>query len=165
MATNWIVPTVDDLGTYLNTSVLAGGDEDLPSGDNRSDRLKTVCTDIIRAAIRVGGRTALSSTTGSIPPEAMDIWLALMVERLMVSTPRLSDFADSAMAKRLLDSAYKWLQNMRDGENDCTPPQDPFPDTPDQIDRPPVGVTWGDAYAEQTGVPGTAGKVDMGTDP
>lgn len=154
--TNWAVPTVDDVNTVMNTFVVGSANEQFASGDVRVTKLLSLCVNIVRGAIGVGGRSPISLTPGSVPPEAVDVVLMLVVERLINSTPRLAKFVESDWAGWTIKDARDWVKEVRQGQA-VTQPADPDPSTV------PIGVVWGDYTGLEIGQVGTATVAAGGT--
>jgi hypothetical protein len=155
MATNWTVPTVDDLQAYLNVKLVDATNPDSDSGISRADVVLSSVVARVRAAIGAGNWVPLSLTTDSVPPEAKQHVLVLVAAAMMASTPQILQYANSDIFKGQWDAAEKFIKDAQAGEP-MTIPTDPDPSAT------PSSPTWGDYSGEQVG--GVAGKIDTTTD-
>lgn len=86
----------------------------------------------IRHAVRRGGRSPLSNTAGSVPPEAEQHALVLTADAMTASTPNLGQVVVTPMGgtggpwKDLVAQAKKWLADVLAGEFAPTYPTDPM---------------------------------------
>jgi len=129
MATNWYIPSTDDVATVMS-GVVVGAVQQTGTSDNTSDnqtaKIQTAINMVvarIRVEITNGNRTPLSLTAGSIPPEAQQHCLNLVVELLVNSTPNMGFAVKDGFTEMLKDSK-QWLRDTTNG-SPSTYPSDP----------------------------------------
>lgn len=172
MSTNWKVVSGEDLWKVLSRDVVAKANEDSQGGksetadidvtglEDRAEELVNGAIQTVRAAILQGGRTALSATAMSVPPEAERYVWHIAAYELTSSPPSLQQvliFDGGVYSPRqvLYKEAMGWLERVRNGMQVTAP-------TDEDEDTTPTGVRWGDING--TSDAATAGKVDMTTD-
>lgn len=172
MATNWKTLTGTDIRKVLSISVMRDADQDTtaaanPDNDldealltNRSNVEVGFIVQEIRGAIANGGRSSLSLTAASIPPECERYALVMAAYNLIVSTPGLkmfimTDHGPSSPFTQLYNEARTWLKAVWEGRQQVGEASDPDPDIQ------PNAVRWGDCLGTDSDGDGKAGKIDM----
>ena len=134
MSTNWVVPAAANLDSVMSQLVVNAAE--VPQGGNQPPQyrsttlLNTAGIAVIRAAIQTGGRTPLSATASSVPPEAEVHAYVLTVDTMTASTPNLGMVVISMNGSTggpwsdLVRAAKKFVADCRAGLN-VTPPVDP----------------------------------------
>lgn len=100
MATNWTVPTVNDLTTVLSLYVQSQSNEQVGDGSapdmavdlaqpNRLSECLSKAVSEFRAAIRTGNRVPISETSDSLPPECVRPALNLAAYQMVSAMPSL----------------------------------------------------------------------------
>lgn len=181
MALAWKVLSGDDLWKVVSRSSVLKVNEDSAGGsaagnnlnnslDTRAKEAVRMAVADVRGAVKHGGKTPVSLTVMSVPPEAEWHTLALAAWRFCTPVPGLlsiimSDGGSFSPISRMVTDANKWLEATRNGQP-VTEPTDPTGDdyaTAPGDDNPEVrSVRWGDAQG--TSVAGTSGEIDMTTD-
>ena len=95
-----------------------------PNGTNRLSKNLTLAVELVRGAIQVGNRNALSLTPGTVPPSARVHTLAIAIGMMLNSTPNM-DFAMKEQFKGEVESAKEWLEEVRGGKQSVEQPNDP----------------------------------------
>lgn len=147
MATNWTVPSPDDVkSAFGSIFVEQDNGEDFDPTATATFWLPVIVAEV-RGTIQNANRTALSLTAGSVPPEGKVHVLVLVAEAILVNTPRLVGYivmeGENGPMARMIIAARKWLEVVQKGQS-VTDPTDPDPATL------PSGVQWGDDSGEGT---------------
>ena len=142
MATNWVVPSSDDVAAVLNSIVGKASNFGNAQGVKRIDSLIPMVVARFRGAIQSGNTVALSLTAGAVPPEAQQHVATLVADAMVSSTPGLAEYAESKAFVALKEGAEKFITQCLEGRN-VTAPMDPDPNaTPNTLE-------WGDDYGNK----------------
>ena len=163
MATNWITLTGADLAQVMSQAMLDQAnanigpdvnandafDPDLPT---RADAIVASAVLQLRANVQTAGRTAVSLTPGSVPPDAVRHVLNLAAGHLLQSTPNVQMVVveGQPVFMRLYDAAVKYFEEVARGSMvvDPTDPCGQDYQTAVSSTNPAVcGVSWQDDYA------------------
>lgn len=139
MATNWTIPVVNDFKVFLAGVAVeaASKQQDEPAWYQKQVDILAATVERIRGAIRTAGRTRLSLTAGSIPPEARQHCFALTAQALLGSSLTIRITEDYG---KLITSADDWLKGVEEGRA-VTSPADPEDDP--EIAGVPAVPSWG----------------------
>ena len=152
MVGTWITISKDSMEKWVNAALLGPSINRVVTTGNTMlegpDGIIQGVVDRIRGAIGAGNRCAFSLTANSIPPEARDHAMMLIVERLLGATPTVTDFAGKDIVEKACKTADDWLEAVRKGLG-VTEPTNPDP----------VNSPRGPAFGSLSDF------VDMGTDP
>lgn len=149
MATNWSVPTGQDVLKVIsrvvmkatNENIVGDGTEEYDDATkNRRDEALALVVSEMRSAILLGGRFAVSETAGSVPPEAERHALNMAAFQLVNSTPSLqmvlvNEGGVYSPFQILHKAGVDWIEWVKKG-GAVTAPTDPD-------DTPPDAVRWG----------------------
>jgi hypothetical protein len=148
MATNWIIPTADDVAKVISLEVLAKSNENIdgdsitaalaspetrrtydPTLDDRCTAQIVFAVNQLRAAIQLNAKIPLSITPNAVPPEALRHVLYLAAYGLVNSTPNLQMviLSDKGAYSPLTDNfkiANKYFEDITKGKP-VVPPTDP----------------------------------------
>lgn len=145
--TNWSVPTADDLSGAFGSIFVEQDNGEAFDPTTAANVWLPIIVAQMRAVILTGNRSALSKTTGSVPPEAKGHVLALVAEAVVINTPRLVGYivleGENGPMARMITAARAFMKDCTKGLS-VTPPNDPDPNTI------PSGVKWGDDSGEGT---------------
>ena len=146
MASDWVVPTVDDVKScFTNIFVEQDNDADKVPSDLVTAWLPVIIAQV-RQEIINANRNKISTTANSVPPEAKKHVLVLVAEACIINSARMVQFIETQPMKRMLDDAYKFLEEVKRGKN-VTDPQDAQVDQ----DQLPTGTVWGDRDSDFVG--------------
>ena len=137
MPADWKVPTGDDIWQVVSRAVVRKVDEDAAGGSNagnnfdgsldtRAKKAVAHAVDEIRAAIENAGRSSLSLTAGSVPPEGYQHALAIAAYRLCLPVPGLlaivmAEGGVYSPITTLYKDAQQWVKEVNNGHQVIEP--------------------------------------------
>lgn len=127
MPTNWSVPTVAQVESVLDKSIVEKlRDSNRPdTGNSKLDTLLSMVVLRVRAAVLSGSRNNVSATVGSVPPDGLHYTILLTARALINTMPTaVSALSINDDFVKQCDKAEAWLTDLRKGLR-CTPPIDP----------------------------------------
>lgn len=161
MPTNWIIPTADNVAQVISAAILAKANENIdaptitaamanpdsrknydPELDDRLTEQVNLAVAQFRGAIQLCGKTPLSVTLGSVPPECFKHVLSLAAFGLVSSTLNLqyviaTEKGDMSPLAANFRIANAYLEQITKGRI-CVAPTDPA--GRDYIN--PINVKW-----------------------
>lgn len=146
VASNWVALTAVDLKNIALLDLLDRADENTDANAVAGDEIEQArltrrtfwaaqAVAQCRAAVLQGGRTALSLTAGTIPPEAVAHMATWAAWRLLNAVPGRNDEGpvsavlndpSTSDLRRFYDEAVAYLKGIERGDS-VTPPTDPDP--------------------------------------
>lgn len=137
MPADWKVPTGDDIWQVVSRAVVQKMDEDEDGGtfeknnidnslDTRAKKAIEHVVDEIRGAIENAGRSSLSLTEGSVPPEGFQHAIAIAAYRLCLPVPGLlaivmAEGGVYSPITTLYKDAQQWVKEVNNGRQVIEP--------------------------------------------
>lgn len=148
MPTNWVTPSADDLAKVIALAVLSKAEQNTdpdsiaaalkdpdavksfdPDLDDRASDKINLAVALFRGAIQIAGKSPLSITTGTVPPEVYQYVLDYAAFGFVTATPNLqsiimNDKGAASALQKLYEAAVEYLEKLRTGLN-IVQPNDP----------------------------------------